>query len=86
MGSTDAFIKRHLKYLAKEFKYVEQGLQLSTSKICGQYCLFAVNLFFYDFDIPFDELMNSNFSDDRKENDEKVMEFIRQVEDGGKTV
>lgn len=58
-------------------------LQPITSTLCGQYVLFFLFERYHNFDIDFNELINTVFTSDTFQNDEIVKSFIKDFIENG---
>ena len=74
-------VKNHLKS-GRSFAYNSTQLQSDKSVLCGEFTIFYIVRHFYDDDISFSEFMNHYFSSNQKRNEQRVVKFIQDINNG----
>lgn len=78
LGANSTFIKKNFESIDKVYVYNTFPVQPETSNKCGLYCIYFAIIKSENEDIDdFFELVKSSFSVDIKENDERVISFLK---------
>lgn len=63
----------------KKLKFNYTQVQSNETNTCGQFCIFFIYQRLFNADLPFDELLNTIFSDDVSKNESEVETFVSNL-------
>lgn len=76
LGTSDIYIKSILGHLGRKFLFLSYPTQPSTSKLCGEYCIYFIVNRLFNTDQSFQETIDEIFSKNTHKNEKKIIKFI----------
>ncbi len=72
-------VKDKLKDLHGNIVVNTTCLQPAESSLCGEYCVYFIIHRMYNYDLDFEDFLNSFFTDDVQNNEENVKDFLKTL-------
>ncbi len=79
LGSSIQDVADKLKDLKGNVVVNTTCLQPATSSMCGEYCVYFVIHRMFNFDLEFEEVLNTVFTDNVQDNEENVRKFLETL-------